>query len=88
MFFGPKKVVVVCGVNKIVDGPHPAIARIKNTASPKNTVRLGLDTPCAKTGKCQECDSPQRICNVVVRIQYPPKPIDIHIVLINEELGF
>ncbi len=88
MFFGPKSVIVVCGVNKIVEDPMQAVARIQSTAAPKNTVRLGLATPCAVTGKCEDCSSPQRICNVVVRIQYPPRPIDIHIVLINEELGY
>lgn len=88
MFFGPKKVVIVAGRNKISTNPHTAVLRIKNTASPMNTKRLGLDTPCAKSGKCEECDSPQRICNVVVRIQYPPWGKEVHVVLIDEDLGF
>ncbi len=87
MFFGPDKVIVVCGVNKVTKGPHDAIARIKKEACPKNARRLGLDTPCAKTGKCGECTG-QRMCNVTVRIQYPPKGKDIHILLIDENLGY
>ncbi|MEG0585261.1 MAG: lactate utilization protein [Christensenellaceae bacterium] len=87
MFFGPQKVVVVCGINKLADGPHKAIARIKKFACPANAQRLGLQTPCA-TGICTECDSPQRMCNVTVRMQYPPRTKEIHIVLINKELGF
>ncbi len=88
MFFGPKKVVVVAGRNKISTNPHTAVLRIKNTASPQNTKRLGLDTPCAKTGKCEECNSPQRICNVVVRIQYPTWGKEMHVILVDEDLGF
>lgn len=91
MFFGPKDVIVVCGTNKIVRGPHDAIRRIKQAASPKNTKRLGYDTPCMRTGKCneKECTPPARICNITVRLQYPPSSgVKIHIVLIDEELGF
>lgn len=88
MFYGPKKVVIVAGRNKIATNPHTAILRIKKIACPQNTKRLGLDTPCAKTGKCNECDSPQRICNVVTRIQYPPWGKEIHVVLIDEDYGF
>ena len=88
MFYGPKKVVIVAGRNKITTNPHTAVLRIKKFASPQNTKRLGLDTPCAKTGKCTDCDSPQRICNVVTRIQYPPWGKEIHVVLIDEDYGF
>lgn len=88
MFFGPDKVIVVCGVNKITKGPHDAIARIKKDACPKNAQRLGLETPCALKGKCEECSMEQRMCNVTVRIQYPPKDKEIHILLINENLGY
>ncbi len=88
MFFGPDQVIVVCGINKITKGPHDAIARIKKVACPKNARRLNLDTPCAVTDKCEECSSPQRMCNVTVRMQYPPMDKDIHILLINENLGY
>lgn len=88
MFFGPDKVIVVCGINKISKGPHDAIARIKKVACPKNASRLGLLTPCATQGVCKDCDIPERMCKVTVRIQYPPKGKAIHILLVNENLGF
>ena len=88
MFFGPKKVVIVTSRNKITTNPHTAVLRIKKFASPQNTKRLGLDTPCAKTGKCSECNSPQRICNVVTRIQYPTWSKEIHVVIIDGDFGF
>lgn len=88
MFFGPKKVVIVTGKNKITANPLTAIERIKSIACPQNTRRLGLDTPCAKTGKCAECTGSNRICNVVVRIQYPPWDKEIHVVIIDGDFGF
>jgi len=90
MFFGPDKVIVLCGTNKITKGPHDAIARIKRDACPKNATRLNLKTPCATEGVCRdkECDSPERMCKVTVRIQYPPVGKEIHILLVNESLGF
>ena len=88
MFFGPKRIVIVTGRNKIASNPHTAVLRIKKFASPQNTKRLGLDTPCAKTGVCEECSSPQRICNVVTRIQYPTWGKEIHVVIIDEDFGF
>lgn len=88
MFFGPDRVIVICGINKITKGPHDAIARIKRDACPKNASRLGLSTPCATEGICRDCDLLERMCKVTVRVQYPPKGKDIHILLVNEELGF
>ena len=88
MFYGPNKVVIVTGRNKITANPHTAVRRIKEIASPMNTKRLGLDTPCAKTGKCTECKSPSRICNVTVRIVYPPWGKEIHVIIIDGDFGF
>jgi hypothetical protein len=88
MFYGPQNTVVVCGRNKIVDNPHKAIAHIKKVVCPQNAARLDLDTPCRHTGVCADCDSPDRMCNVTVRIQYPPHLITMHVVLIDEDLGF
>lgn len=88
MFFGPPKVIVVAGKNKIAKGPHDAIARIKAVACPKNAKRLDYDIPCKYTGKCQDCSSPQRFCNVTVRIQYPPGKTEIHVIMVDEELGY
>ncbi|HHY77439.1 MAG TPA: lactate utilization protein, partial [Clostridiales bacterium] len=68
MVFGPKKVYVVCGINKLVDDVDGAIKRIKDNAY-KNARRLNLKTPCAITEKCNDCDSPQRMCNVTTIIE-------------------
>lgn len=88
MIYGPKKVGVFCGINKITNDPMTAITRIKEIACPKNARRLGLNVPCAKTGICQDCASSQRMCNVITRIQYPPRNTPIYIVLIGESLGY
>ena len=88
MFFGPDKVIVVCGINKVTKGAHDAIARIKREACPLNARRLNLETPCAVEGVCRDCECPQRMCNVTVRIQYPPRGKQIHILLVNEKLGY
>ena len=88
MFYGPDRVIVVAGRNKIAENPNAAVARIKREACPKNARRLGLSTPCALTGKCTDCDSPQRMCNVVVRIQYPTRGKEIHVVLIDGDFGY
>lgn len=88
MFFGPQKVIIVAGRNKITGNPNTAVARIKKVACPQNAVRLGRSTPCALTGKCGECDSEERMCNVVVRIQYPTVGKEMHVILIDEDYGY
>lgn len=88
MFFGPDTVIVLCGVNKIAGSPHDAIDRIKKTACPQNARRLNLPTPCAVEGVCRDCSLPERMCNVTVRLQYPPRGKEIYILLVNEALGF
>ena len=65
MFFGPRMVIVVVGRNKLVDGtPQEAIQRVKQWATPPNAKRLNFNTPCAKTGFCSNCNSPDRLCRV------------------------
>ena len=88
MIFGPKKVIVVAGVNKIVRDAAAADERIKLLAAPMNNIRLKRDNPCVKTGVCADCASPARICNVTTVISKKPTLSDIHIFLIGEELGF
>lgn len=87
MVFGPKKVYVVCGINKLVDDVDGAIKRIKDNAY-KNARRLNLKTPCAITEKCNDCDSPQRMCNVTTIIEKKPNKIDIEVMIIGESLGY
>jgi hypothetical protein len=86
--FGPGKVILVAGYNKIVEDVQEAIKRIKNVAAPLNARRLNLDVPCAKLGKCVDCDSPNRICRVVMIHERKPMLTDILIILVGEELGY
>ena len=86
--FGPKFVVVLIGRNKIVPDLESAWDRIKNYAAPVNTMRLEKKTPCQATSFCQDCNSPERICNTwtITEKAFPPKRVKI--VLINDDLGF
>lgn len=88
MLFGPKKTVIVAGINKIVKNVDDGISRIKRIASPMNARRLGVNTPCATLGYCTDCNSPQRICRVISIIEKRPIPSNIEIILIGENLGF
>ncbi len=88
MFFGPKKVIVVAGRNKLVDGTiDDAIKRVKEWASPPNARRLKYNTPCAKTGFCCDCNSPDRICRITTIIDRKPRQTDLRVVVVNEDLG-
>jgi hypothetical protein len=87
MTFGPKKILVVAGGQKVVGGVSEAIRRIKSVAAPRNTKRLQLDTPCATSGFCEDCDSPQRICRVYSIIERKPAHSDISVLLCGEPMG-
>jgi len=86
--FGPKKVILVAGYNKIVVDVQEAIKRIKNVAAPMNARRLNLDVPCAKLGKCVDCDSPNRMCRILMIHEWKPTWTDILVILVREELGY
>ncbi len=86
--FGPKKVILVVGYNKIVENVEEGIKRIKNIASPLNARRLNVDVPCAKIGKCVDCNSPSRICRVIVIHERRPSLTDMLIIIVGEELGY
>jgi hypothetical protein len=88
MFYGPKKVIFVAGRNKLTANPHTAVARIKKVACPLNARRLGLSTPCALEDRCTDCDSPQRMCNVTVRLQRPTRDKEMHVVIIDGDFGY
>ncbi len=88
IIFGPKKVIIIAGANKIVDTLDDAFARIKNISAPLNGKRLNLSTPCALTGSCADCFNPQRMCKVSVVIQRRPNLSDITILIVGESLGF
>ena len=86
---GPGKVVYAIGRNKIVEGGiDAAIARIKEKACPPNCVRLGKRTPCAATGKCADCDSPDRICKVTAVFDRRPTGTPTVVYVVNADLGY
>lgn len=86
--FGPKEVVVVAGVNKLCRDTHAAMRRIKDYAAPVNAIRLGRKTPCTKTLKCEDCTSPDRICNSWVITEKSLPKGRIKVVLVERDLGF
>lgn len=89
MIFGPEKVIIIAGSNKLVDGDIcDAIKRIKFFACAPNTFRLGKKTPCAETGVCVNCNSPERICNVTTILEKCPRATDIYVLVVNEAMGF
>lgn len=86
---GPRRVVYVIGRNKIVQGGiDDAIARIKREACPPNCRRLGKRTPCAETGKCADCDSPDRICKVTAVFDRKPTGISAKVILVDGDFGY
>lgn len=86
--FGPKWVILLIGRNKIVANIDEAMYRIKNYVAPVNATRLDKKTPCVKTSYCDECKSPDRICNTwtITEKSFPKGRVNV--VLINEDLGF
>lgn len=88
MIYGPKKVIVVVGVNKIVRDLDAAVSRIQQIAAPMNNKRLARPNPCVTTGECMDCQGPTRICNVTTILHKRPVLTDLHVIVVGEELGF
>ncbi|MCF8113149.1 MAG: lactate utilization protein [Desulfotignum sp.] len=88
MMWGPKHVLLIIGRNKLCPDLEDAMFRIKNYAAPVNTMNLDKKTPCVTTGICQECASPDRICNYWTIIEKSFVKKRIKIILVNEDLGF
>lgn len=92
MIFGPKKVIVIAGKNKIVKDVDEGLKRLKKVAGPLNAKRHNLiELPCVATGLCTDCDSPKRICRVITIMERAPNRVrgpNIIVVLVAEELGF
>ena len=86
--FGPKKVILVLGMNKVVSSLDSAMARVKHYAAPVNAIRLGLKLPCVETGLCSDCNSAQRICNMWGIIEGHMIKERIHVKLVGENLGY
>ena len=88
MMFGPGKVIVVAGINKIVKDMESALRRIKDVATPQVVKDMGIDIPCAVTGFCNDCNSPFRACRATVILERRPIFTDIQVLIIGEDLGF
>lgn len=90
LIFGPKKVILMAGVNKIVRTVEDGITRIKEVAAPLNCIRLGLDTPCTRTGFCDDanCHAPARVCSQITIIESNRVKDRLTVVLVGEELGY
>jgi hypothetical protein len=87
MFIGPKKTIIIAGVNKIVKDLAAAEKRVREWVAPQNIKRLNRKTPCAETGVCADCSSPDRICNIYVTLAKKPSRTNIVIILVGERLG-
>jgi hypothetical protein len=87
MFIGPKKTIIVCGVNKIVKDLEAAEKRVREWTAPQNAKRLGKKTPCVETGVCSDCSSPDRICNIYVSLAKKPVRTEVVVILVGENLG-
>jgi len=87
--YGKKKVYFVCGINKIAKDFDAAVKRARQVAAPKNAQRMNRNTPCVKTGKCADCKSDERICNILtVLLGKPMRMESVEVVLIGEDIGY
>ena len=85
---GPKKVIFIVGMNKVCPDADAALKRARTVAAPINAQRFGLSTPCAKTGSCMDCKSLDTICCQFLITRYSRHPGRIHVILVNDNLGF
>ena len=85
---GPAHVIVVTGMNKLTKTVQEAVDRVQTCATPPNRLRLNLNTPCASTGFCADCQSPDSICCQIVVTRRSRQPGRITVVMVGEELGF
>ena len=86
--FGPKKLVLIVGMNKVCPDLDAAMKRARSVAATINAQRFGLSTPCAKTGACMDCKSPDTICCQFLITRYSRFPDRVHVILVNDNLGF
>ena len=85
---GPKKVIFIVGMNKVCSDVDSAMKRARNVAAPTNAQRFGLSTPCSKTGACMNCKSPDTICCQFLITRFSRHEGRIHVILVNDNLGF
>lgn len=86
--FGPSKVIVVAGSNKIVADLEEAFVRLEETAAPMNNKRLNRPNPCVKTGHCMDCDGPTRSCRIYQILKRKPALTDFTVLIVGEALGY
>ena len=84
---GPRNVLMIVGMNKVVKDVENAVSRARNEAAPINAQRFNLNTPCAKTGACFDCKSPDTICCQFLITRYSRHKDRIHVILVNDTLG-
>jgi hypothetical protein len=87
MLIGPRQVIIVSGVNKIVKDIEAAEKRVKEWAAPQNAKRINRKTPCVETGVCSDCNSSDRICNIYVVLAKKPSRTEVTVILVGENLG-
>ena len=85
---GTKKVIIVVGKNKIVNDLESGMVRVRNIAAPPNTKRLNKKTPCINANQCMDCRSPERICNVISIVEFQNDADRIHVIIVDEDLGY
>lgn len=88
LLYGPEKVIIICGINKIVPTLDDAIKRNKTVSAPANAKRLNKNTPCTKVGYCMNCNSKERICSEYTVIKRQSIKGRIHVIFLNKEIGY
>lgn len=86
--YGPRKLILIVGMNKVSGDTDAALKRARNSAATMNVQRFGLSTPCSKTGACMDCKSPDTICCQFLITRYERHAGRVHVILVNEDLGF
>lgn len=88
VIYGPRRIVLIAGVNKLAKDQEEGLWRARNIAAIANNIRLSKDNPCVKAGRCVDCASPSRICNQVTVLWKRPWQSAVTVLLVNDELGY
>jgi len=88
LIYGPRAVIMLAGMNKVVKDVESGIERVRNISAPPNAKRLQLNTPCAKVGYCMDCHSEDCICSDMVITRHTRQKNRIKVILVGESLGY
>lgn len=88
MCYGPRHVLYIVGMNKVVATAEDALHRARNEAAPINAMRFGLKTPCSKTGCCYDCKSPDTVCCQILFTRFNHTPGRVKVILVDDSLGY